>query len=150
MLDELDRKILQVVQSDATPALEDIAKRVNSSKTPVWNRIKKMRERGVISREVAIVDPDAVGLDHCFFILVKTSRHDSEWLESFTQAVAEAPEIMEAHRLTGEIDYILKVRVRNVNHFDEFYKRLVAKISIYNVTSCLSMEAMKETTALAL
>ncbi|MCI4663695.1 MAG: Lrp/AsnC family transcriptional regulator [Neomegalonema sp.] len=142
-LDELDRKILRELQNDATQSLESLADRVGSSKTPVWTRIRRMRDQGVITRQVALLDPDKVGFDHCFFVLVRTSRHESGWLEDFMAAVQELPEIQEAHRLAGEIDYILKVRVRSTRHFDEFYKRLVAKVEIFNVTSLLSMETMK-------
>ncbi|MEO1330771.1 MAG: Lrp/AsnC family transcriptional regulator [Pseudomonadota bacterium] len=148
-LDELDRKILRALQADATPPLDALAAKVGSSKTPVWNRIKKLKAKGVIKREVAVLDPEAVGLDSCFFITVKTNRHDPEWLTDFMRAIQESPEIMEAHRLAGEIDYILKVRVENAKAFDAFYKRLIDHVSIYSVTSSLSMEEMKSTTELA-
>lgn len=147
-LDDLDRKILRLLQEDASRPLEEIAQATGSSKTPVWNRIKRLKSRGVIKAQVALAEPEAVGLDHCFFVLVRTSQHEPDWLDRFTRAVRELPEILEAHRLTGEIDYILKVRVRNVAHFDAFYKSLVERVNIYNVTSSLSMEAIKETTAL--
>ena len=149
-LDELDRKILRELQKDATQSLEALADRVGSSKTPVWTRIRRMRDQGVITRQVALLDPDRVGFDHCFFVLVRTSRHEMGWLNAFMEAVREMPEIQEAHRLAGEIDYILKVRVRSARHFDEFYKRLVEKVEIFNVTSLLSMETMKATTEVPL
>lgn len=147
-LDELDRKILRLLQEDASRPLEEIAQLTGSSKTPVWNRIKRLKSKGVIKAQVALADPAAIGLDHCFFVLVRTSQHEPGWLDRFTLAVQELPEILEAHRLTGEIDYILKVRVRDVAHFDAFYKELVERVSIYNVTSSLSMEAIKESTVL--
>lgn len=150
LLDELDRKILRELQVDATQSLETLADRVGSSKTPVWTRIRRMREQGVITRQVALLDPDRVGFDHCFFVLVRTSRHETGWLEAFMTAVLEMPEIQEAHRLAGDIDYVLMVRVRSARHFDEFYKRLVSKVEIYNVTSLLSMETLKSTTAIPL
>jgi Lrp/AsnC family transcriptional regulator len=149
-LDALDRKILVELQRDATPSLDDLAARVGASKTPVWNRIRKMRESGVIAREVAIVAPEAVGLGACFFVLVRTAQHEPGWLEKFTQAVATMPEIQSAHRLAGEVDYILQVRVRNAKAYDAFYKRLIAQVSIFNVTSLLSMEELKSTTELTL
>ena len=149
-LDDLDRRILRALQADSTPPLDALAAKVGSSKTPVWNRIKKLKAKGVIKREVAVVDPEAVGLDSCFFITVKTNRHDPGWLADFMTAIQSSPEIMEAHRLAGEIDYILKVRVENAKAFDAFYKRLIGHVSIYSVTSSLSMEEMKSTTELAI
>jgi len=150
LLDDLDRNILALIQDDASLALEEIARRVGASKTPVWNRIRKMKERGVIRREVAIVDPEKVGLESCFFVLIRTSQHDADWLDRFLHAVRARPEVMEAHRLAGDIDYILKVRVANAKAYDAFYRALIAEVSIYNVTSTLSMEEIKNTTALPL
>ena len=139
-LDELDRKILTSLQEDATRPLEELAKIVGSSKTPVWNRIKKMRAKGIIKKQVAIVDPDAIGLQSCFYVLIRTSQHDKDWLEQFIVALHKRPEVMEAHRLAGDIDYILKVRVKDAAGFDRFYRSLVEDVSIFNVTSLLSME----------
>jgi Lrp/AsnC family transcriptional regulator len=149
-LDALDRKILIELQRDATPSLDDLATRVGSSKTPVWNRIRKLREAGVIDRQVAVLDPEAVGLGACFFVLIRTSQHEPGWLEKFVAAVETMPEIVSAHRLAGEIDYILQVRVANARAYDGFYRRLIAQVSIFNVTSLLSMEEIKATTELAL
>jgi Lrp/AsnC family transcriptional regulator, cysteine-sensing transcriptional activator len=147
-LDDLDRKILALLQADATLPLDEIARRLGASKTPVWNRIRKMRDAGVIRGEVAILDPDKLGLESCFFVLIRTSRHDSEWLARFLEAVRARPEVMEAHRLAGDIDYILKVRVANARAYDAFYRALIKEVSIFNVTSVLSMEEIKNTTAL--
>jgi Lrp/AsnC family transcriptional regulator len=149
-LDELDRNILALLQEDASLALEEIARRVGASKTPVWNRIRKMKDRGIIQREVAIIDPEKVGLESCFFVLIRTSQHDAGWLERFLRAVQSRPEVLEAHRLAGDIDYILKVRVPNAKAYDDFYRALIAEVSIFNVTSTLSMEEIKNTTALPL
>ena len=149
-LDELDRKILLQLQQDTTPSIEDIAKSVGSSKTPVWNRIRKMRERGIITREVAILDPDALGFDACFFVLIRTSEHDAAWQKAFLRALNERPEVQEAHRLAGDIDYILKVRVPNAKAYDVFYQALISEVKIHNVTALLSMEEIKSTTALPL
>lgn len=147
-LDDLDRNILAVLQEDASLALEEIARRVGASKTPVWNRIRKMKDRGIIRGEVAIVDPEKIGLDTCFFVLIRTSQHDAAWLERFLHAVRARPEVLEAHRLAGDIDYILKVRVPNAKAYDAFYQALISDVSIFNVTSTLSMEEIKNTTAL--
>ena len=147
-LDALDRRILVRLQRDATLSLDQLAAEVGASKTAVWNRIRKLRESGVIDRQVAVLDPEAVGLGACFFVLVRTSRHEPEWLEAFTKAVEELPEIVAAHRLAGEIDYVLQVRVADARAYDAFYRRLIDRVSIYNVTSLLSMEEMKAETAL--
>lgn len=149
-LDDTDRKILSLLQEDATLSLDDIATRVGASKTPVWNRIRKLREAGVIRAQVALLDPDALGLDACFFVLIRTSEHDPEWARKFLNAVRARPEVIEAHRLAGDIDYILKVRVRNARAYDRFYQALISEVKIHNVTALLSMEELKATTALAL
>lgn len=149
-LDDLDRNILALLQEDATLALDEIARRVGASKTPVWNRIRKMRASGLIKAEVALLDPDKLGLESCFFVLIRTSQHDAGWLERFLQAVRSRPEVLEAHRLAGDIDYILKVRVPNARAYDTFYRALIREVSIFNVTSSLSMEEIKNTTALPL
>ncbi|MGB0499421.1 MAG: Lrp/AsnC family transcriptional regulator [Rubricella sp.] len=147
-LDDTDRKILAVVQEDATLPLDEIASRVGSSKTPVWNRLKKLREAGVIKKTVAVLEAEALGLEACFFVLIRTSEHDAGWLDRFLTAVRARPEVQEAHRLAGDIDYILKVRVPNARAYDDFYRALISEVSIYNVTSTLSMEEIKSTTAL--
>lgn len=149
-LDDTDRKILSVLQQDATLSLDDVANRVGTSKTPVWNRIRKLREAGVIRAEVAILDPESLGLEACFFVLVRTSEHDQDWASRFLAAVRARPEVQEAHRLAGDIDYILKVRVKNARAYDRFYQALISEVKIYNVTALLSMEEIKATTALPL
>lgn len=149
-LDDLDRNILSLLQEDCTLPLDEIARRLGASKTPVWNRIRKLRAAGVIRAEVAVLDPEKVGLDTCFFVLIRTAQHDADWLARFLRAVRERPEVLEAHRLAGDIDYILKVRVPSARAYDAFYQALIKDVSIFNVTSSLSMEEIKATTALPL
>jgi Lrp/AsnC family transcriptional regulator len=149
-LDEIDRKILTELQLDASQSLDEIARKVGSSKTPVWNRIRRMREAGVILQQTTILDPEALGLEACFFVLIRTSEHEAEWQRKFLKTLQDRPEVMEAHRLAGDIDYILKVRVRNARAYDTFYQALIAEVRIYNVTALLSMEEIKSTTVLAL
>jgi Lrp/AsnC family transcriptional regulator len=149
-LDDLDRKILSELQTDAEQSLDEIARKVGSSKTPVWNRIRRMREQGVITRTTAILDPEALGLEACFFVLIRTSEHEAEWQRRFLKALKERPEVLEAHRLAGDIDYILKVRVKNARAYDTFYQALISEVRIYNVTALLSMEEIKSTTVLPL
>lgn len=147
-LDDVDRKILSLLQQDASLSLDQIADRVGASKTPVWNRIRKLREAGVIRRQVAILDPEALGLEACFFVLIRTSEHDKDWAARFLRALRERPEVVEAHRLAGDIDYILKVQVRNARAYDRLYQSLIGEVKIHNVTALLSMEEIKATSAL--
>jgi len=149
-LDEIDRKILAELQADAAQSLDEIARKVGSSKTPVWNRVRRMREAGVILRQTAILVPEARGLEACFFVLIRTSEHEAEWQSKFLAALRARPEVQEAHRLAGDIDYILKVRVKNARAYDVFYQALISEVRIYNVTALLSMEELKSTTMLPL
>lgn len=149
-LDQVDRKILSELQEDASQSLDDIAKKVGSSKTPVWNRIRKLREAGVIGAQTVRLDPEALGFDACFFVLIRTSAHEKEWQDKFLTAVRERPEVQEAHRLAGDIDYILKVRVENARAYDKFYQALISEVKVHNVTALLSMEEIKSTTQLPL
>jgi Lrp/AsnC family transcriptional regulator len=147
-LDAIDRKILGELQRDASQSLDEIARKTGSSKTPVWNRIKKLREAGVIGQQTVILDADALGLEACFFVLIRTSEHEADWQAKFLTALRERPEVMEAHRLAGDIDYILKVRVENARAYDVFYQALISEVRIFNVTALLSMEELKSTTML--
>ncbi len=147
-IDEMDRKILAELQEDAGQSLDEIARKVGSSKTPVWNRIRKLREAGVVGRQTFLLDPESLGLDACFFVLIRTSEHEAEWQGKFLAALRARPEVMEAHRLAGEIDYILKVRVKNARAYDDFYQALISEVKIFNVTALLSMEQIKSTTIL--
>ncbi len=147
-LDEIDRKILRELQSDAGQSLDVIAKKVGSSKTPVWNRIRKMREAGVIGQNTMVMDAESLGFEACFFVLIRTSEHEADWQEKFLAALRARPEVMEAHRLAGEIDYILKVRVENARAYDVFYQALISEVKIFNVTALLSMEEIKFSTEL--
>ncbi|MFA5581550.1 MAG: Lrp/AsnC family transcriptional regulator [Paracoccaceae bacterium] len=147
-LDAIDRKILIELQEDAGQSLDVIARKVGSSKTPVWNRIRKLREAGVIGQQTVILDPESLGLEACFFVLIRTSEHEASWQEKFLHVLRSRPEVMEAHRLAGEIDYILKVRVKNARAYDAFYQALISEVRIYNVTALLSMEQIKSTTIL--
>jgi len=147
-MDGLDRKILAQLQQDASLSLDEIARKVGSSKTPVWNRIRKLKAAGVIGRQTVLLDPQALGLEACFFVLVRTSEHDADWQARFLTTLQARAEVMEAHRLAGDIDYILKVRVKNAKAYDAFYQALIAEVKIFNVTALLSMEEIKSTTIL--
>ena len=149
-IDETDRKILIELQTDAAQSLDDIARKVGSSKTPVWNRIRKLRESGVVGAQTVQLDAEALGFEACFFVLIRTSEHEADWQRAFLKALQDRPEVQEAHRLAGDIDYILKVRVKNARAYDEFYQALIAEVRVYNVTALLSMEEIKSTSALPL
>ena len=149
-IDDLDRKILVELQRDGGQSLDEIARAVGSSKTPVWNRIRKMREGGVIRRQTFLLDAEALGFEACFFVLIRTSEHDADWQARFLQALKDRPEVQEAHRLAGDIDYILKVRVKNARAYDSFYQALISEVKVHNVTALLSMEEIKSTTMLPL
>ena len=149
-IDTLDRKILSELQQDASQSLDEIARKTGSSKTPVWNRIRKMKDAGIIGRQTVLLSPEALGLEACFFVLIRTSEHEADWQAKFLETLQERPEVLEAHRLAGDIDYILKVRVKNAKAYDAFYQALIANVKIFNVTALLSMEEIKSTTLLPL
>ena len=149
-IDETDRKILKALQADASQSLDEIAAKIGSSKTPVWNRIRKMREAGVIGQQTVVLDAEALGFEACFFVLIRTSEHEADWQAAFLKALQDRPEVQEAHRLAGDIDYILKVRVKNARAYDAFYQALISEVRVHNVTALLSMEQIKSTTMLPL
>ena len=149
-MDDTDRKILRRLQVDASLPLERLAQTIGLSKTSVWNRIQKMRDEGVITAQVMLVDPDRAGLPETFFIAIRTDQHNADWLSRFAKAVEDMPEITEAHRMAGDVDYLLKVQVSDTRAFDAFYKRLVARVELHSVTSMLSMERIKSSPALPL
>lgn len=149
-IDATDRKILAELQRDAGQSLDEIAKQVGSSKTPVWNRIRKLREAGIIGQQTVVLDAEALGFEACFFVLIRTSEHEADWQARFLKALRDRPEVQEAHRLAGDIDYILKVRVQNARAYDVFYQALISEVKVHNVTALLSMEEIKSTTMLPL
>lgn len=149
-MDQTDRKILAELQRDAGQSLDEIARKVGSSKTPVWNRIRKMREAGIMGPQTVVLDAEKLGFEACFFVLIRTSEHEADWQEKFLRALQNRPEVMEAHRLAGDIDYILKVRVKNARAYDEFYQALISEVKVNNITALLSMEEIKSTTELPL
>jgi Lrp/AsnC family transcriptional regulator len=149
-LDDIDRKILIELQADAGRSLDEIAKAVGSSKTPVWNRIRKLREAGIVSKQTVLLDAEALGFEATFFVMIRTDAHEAEWQVRFLEILRARPEVQEAHRLAGDIDYLLKVRVRNARAYDTFYQALIKEVRIHTVTALLSMEEIKSTVALPL
>ena len=149
-IDVTDRKILAELQRDAGQSLDEIARQVGSSKTPVWNRIRKLREAGVIGQQTMVLDAEALGFEACFFVLIRTSEHEADWQAKFLKALRDRPEVQEAHRLAGGIAYILNVRVQNARALEVFYQALISEVKVHNVTALLSMEEIKSTTMLPL
>ncbi|WP_429944285.1 Lrp/AsnC family transcriptional regulator [Brucella melitensis] len=149
-MDRLDRKILRLLQEDATLAVAGVAKKVGLSTTPCWRRIQKLEEDGVIKRRVAILDPVRVNARVTVFVAVRTSSHSHEWLKRFSEVVQEFPEVIEFYRMSGDIDYLLRVAVPDIAAYDAFYKRLISKIEIRDVSSSFAMEQIKYTTELPL
>ncbi|GAA4027968.1 Lrp/AsnC family transcriptional regulator [Sphingomonas rosea] len=146
-MDQTDRRILAILQEDATLPVADIGARVGLSPTPCWRRIQKLRASGVIEKTVALVDPRSLGLDLIVFIEVEARDHSSEWQERFLAGVARLPEVLEVVRMAGETDYWLRVAVRDMADFDRFYKELIAAGPLKNVTSKFAMERCKASTA---
>jgi Lrp/AsnC family transcriptional regulator len=150
MLDSMDLKILELIQNDSTMAVADIGKAVGLSTTPCWRRIRRLEEDGVVQRRVAILDPGKVHAGVTVFVSIKTDAHTIEWLEAFHEAVVEFPEVVEFYRMSGEVDYLLRVVVPSIEAYDAFYKKLISRISITKVSSAFAMEQIKYTTAVPL
>ncbi|MFY9629399.1 MAG: Lrp/AsnC family transcriptional regulator [Methylocystis sp.] len=147
-MDALDQKILSILQENASLPIAEIAARVGLSQTPCWKRIQKLEAAGVITRRVALLSPEKLGLGLCVYVSIAAGEHSEAWLDRFTQQVAKMPEVVEFHRMAGDIDYMLRVVVANMAAYDEFYKRLISITPLRNVVSRFAMERIKATTAL--
>ncbi|MEO1330883.1 MAG: Lrp/AsnC family transcriptional regulator [Pseudomonadota bacterium] len=147
-MDEIDRSLLTLLQRDAAQSVDALAERVGLSRNACWRRVKRMEADGVIAKRVALVDPASVGLGLQVYVLIRTNDHSLEWLRRFRAAVREMPEIVSAQRMTGDLDYVLRVRVGDVEAYDRFYQRLIAKTPIAEVSASFVMENIKDTTAL--
>jgi len=147
-MDEIDRQLLEILQDNATLSIAQMAERVGLSPTPCWKRIQKLEADGFIRARVALLDPVKVNADVTVFVAIKTDQHSREWIERFDKVVNDLPEVMEAYRMSGEIDYLLRVAVDSIASYDRFYKTLIDRIELSNVTSSFAMEQMKYTTAL--
>lgn len=149
-MDRLDKKILRLLQEDSTLAVADVAKKVGLSTTPCWRRIQKFEEDGIIKRRVAVLDPEKVNTKVNVFVSIRTSVHSIEWLKRFSEVIQELPEVVEFYRMSGDVDYLLRVVVPDIAAYDAFYKRMIAKIEIRDVSSVFAMEQIKYTTELPL
>ncbi|MBT4204322.1 Lrp/AsnC family transcriptional regulator [Hyphomicrobiales bacterium] len=149
-LDRIDRKILTILQSDCTMAVSDIALKVGLSTTPCWRRIQRLDKEGVIAKRVAILDPKKINASVTAFVAVKTNEHNNKWLSEFKRVIDNFPEVVEFYRMAGEIDYLLRIVVPDINSFDRFYKKLIEQINLTDVSTSFAMEQIKYTTSLPL
>lgn len=149
-LDSFDRKILDCLQGDADMPLSEVAARVGLSTTPCWRRIKRLQDEGVVRARVALLDRKAVNAGVTVFVAVRTAQHNAQWLTRFAKAVASFPEVMDCYRMSGEIDYLIRLALPDIEAYDAFYKRLIAKVELSDVTSMFAMEEIKSTTRLPL
>ncbi|RDV24227.1 Lrp/AsnC family transcriptional regulator [Alteromonas aestuariivivens] len=149
-MDDTDKAILSLVQHDADLALNDIAEQVGLTSTPCWRRIQRLQQHGVISKKVALLSAEKLGLAMTVFVQVKAGRHDGKWLDTFARHASAFEEVVEFYRMSGEFDYLLKVLVSDMASFDHFYKRLVNGIDLNDVTSSFAMEQIKYSTCVPL
>jgi Lrp/AsnC family transcriptional regulator len=148
MPDKTDRAILAELQHDAALTIDQLAERIHLSRNACWRRVKALEETGVIKGRVALLDAAKLGLGLTAFIAIRTAQHEEKWLEKFSRAVREFPEIIGVYRTTGETDYLLQAVVSDIQGYDQLYKRLIARIALTDVSASFVMEKIKETTAL--
>jgi Lrp/AsnC family transcriptional regulator len=149
-LDKTDLAILSILQQDSGLAVADVARRVGLSVTPCWRRIQRLEEQGVIRRRVALLDGDRIGAGISVFVAVRTNEHNADWLKLFSDVVSAMPEVVEFYRMSGDIDYLLRVVVGDMRQYDAFYKKLISKVKLTDVSSSFAIEQIKYTTALPL
>ena len=149
-MDQIDKQILMLLQHNAAQPVADIARKVGLSVTPCWRRIQRMEEAGIIRKRVALLDAKAIGVGMSVFVAVRTDQHNADWLKNFAGMVADMPEVVEFYRMSGEVDYLLRVVVPNMAAYDSFYRKLIAHVQLTDVSSSFAMEEIKYTTALPL
>lgn len=147
-LDEIDRAILRILQRDASVSVDVLAEKVHMSRNACWRRVKQLEVQNIIKNRVVLVNPDEVDLGLSVVVLIKTNSHDPAWLKQFRDAIKSMPQILGAHRMTGELDYVLRVRVANVKAYDRFYQDLIRRVDIADVSASFVMEDLKDTTEL--
>lgn len=147
VLDRVDREILRILQADANVPIATIADRVGLSQTPCWKRIRRLELDGVITKRVALLNPEKIGLGITVFVSIQAPDHSQDWLSLFAESVSGMPEVMEFYRMAGDVDYMLRVVVSDMTAYDAFYKRLISTVHLKNVTSRFAMERIKSETA---
>ena len=146
-MDRIDREILRILQADANVPIATIADRVGLSQTPCWKRIRRMETDGVITKRVALLDPDKIGLGITVFVSIVAPDHSDGWLRRFAETVSAMPQVMELYRMAGDVDYMLRVVVADMAAYDTFYKHLISAVALKNVTSRFAMERIKSETS---
>lgn len=149
-IDNMDRRILDVLQRDASISLDSLGEKVGLSRNATWRRLRALESLGVIRGRVALLDPDMLGLGLSVIIQIRTNRHDPDWLQNFADAIREMPEVMAAFRMTGELDYLVQARVADMAAYDAFYQKLIRRVEMSDVSASFVMEELKSTTALPL
>lgn len=147
-MDKFDKKILSILQNDCTASVSDVADQVGLSTTPCWRRIQTMEKNGIIKSRVALADPEKLNVGLTVFVTIKTNQHNPKWLDEFSQVASDFPEIIEFYRMSGDVDYLLRVVVPDMKAYDEFYKQLITRASFADISSSFAMEEIKYTTAL--
>ena len=150
MLDDMDIKILRILQEDCTIPVAEIGRRIGLSTTPCWRRIQKLEEQGVVKKRVALLEPREVNAGVTVFVAITTNQHTKDWLDRFHAAVVDFPEVVEFYRMSGQVDYMMRVVVPNIEAYDQFYRKLISRIELSDVSSSFAMEQIKFTTALPL
>lgn len=146
--DFIDQKILEILQIDSSLSMDEVSEKVNLSRNACWRRIRRMESDGFIKSRVALINPASINLGLSVFVMMRINTHDIKWAEKFKSVVLNFPEIIGAHRMAGDLDYILRVRVKDVNDYDRFYQNLISKISISDISASFVMDDIKDTTAL--
>ncbi|MBL4863941.1 MAG: Lrp/AsnC family transcriptional regulator [Rhodobiaceae bacterium] len=149
-MDDIDKRILSVLQQSTDRSVSEIASMAGVSQTPCWKRIKKLEETGIIKKRVALLDPSRIGLRLIGFVQIKAGRHSEAWLKKFTAGITTIPEVVECHRMTGDIDYLLKIVIPDMSSYDSIYRRLIKIVDLTDVSVSFSMERLKDTTELPL
>ncbi len=149
-MDKLDRKILELLQKDGSLTAADVADRVGLSKAPCWRRIQRLQEEGIIKQTVALLDARKLNVGTTVFVTLKTANHSEAWFEKFVRAVQDIPEVTEIHRMSGEVDYLMRVVVPDIDGYDAVYKRLIGAVEFLDVSASFALETIKHTTALPL
>ncbi len=147
-IDNFDRRLLALLQENASLSVNELAERVGLSPSPCWRRIQKLEAEGYIRARVALLDPRKMNLGVTVFAAIRTNQHSVEWLAAFSRAVVDIPEIVEVYRMSGQIDYMLRIVVPDIDAYDRVYKKLIAAIELYDVSSTFAMEVLKSTTVL--
>jgi Lrp/AsnC family transcriptional regulator len=149
-MDKIDKAILELLQANATASLQEVSEKVSLSTTPCWRRIQRLEKEGFIRQRVALLDADKLNVGVTVFVSVRTSEHNEKWVRKFTGVVSSIPEIVECYRMSGDVDYLLRVVVPDIKGYDAVYKKLIREIELSDVSSSFAMEQIKYTTALPL